>query len=87
MVRQREEEWRRQREEMWRRRREDEWRRGREKYDTVLVSPSLNDNISYNGKYLVLSFKISPTVHTVIHIFAGNGVFYISVVDADYCRM
>lgn len=49
MVRQREEEWRKQREEMWRRRREEEWRRGRERYDTVLVSPGLNDNISYNG--------------------------------------
>ncbi|XP_071347495.1 midasin-like isoform X2 [Trachinotus anak] len=48
MVRQREEEWRRQREEMWRRRREEEWRRGRERYDTVLVSPALNDSISYN---------------------------------------
>nr|XP_046265521.1 apoptotic chromatin condensation inducer in the nucleus-like isoform X2 [Scatophagus argus] len=48
IVRQREEEWRRQREEMWRRRREEEWRRGRERYDTVLVSPGLNDNISYN---------------------------------------
>ncbi|KAL6104711.1 uncharacterized protein ACO6RY_14376 [Pungitius sinensis] len=48
MVRQREEEWRRQREEMWRRRREEEWRRGRERYDTVLVSPGLSDNISYN---------------------------------------
>ncbi|XP_056248325.1 uncharacterized protein LOC130179401 isoform X2 [Seriola aureovittata] len=48
MVRQREEEWRRQREEMWRRRREEEWRRGRERYDTVLVSPGLNDSISYN---------------------------------------
>ncbi|KAG7221001.1 hypothetical protein INR49_001719 [Caranx melampygus] len=48
MVRQREEEWRRQREEMWRRRREEQWRRGRERYDTVLVSPGLNDNISYN---------------------------------------
>ncbi|KAM8851091.1 uncharacterized protein AB9W97_021964 isoform 2-T2 [Spinachia spinachia] len=47
MVRQREEEWRRQREEMWRRRREEEWRRGRERYDTVLVSPGLSDNISY----------------------------------------
>ncbi|XP_034743585.1 zinc finger CCCH domain-containing protein 13-like isoform X2 [Etheostoma cragini] len=40
MVRQREEEWRRQREEMW--------RRGRERYDTVLVSPALSDNITYN---------------------------------------
>ncbi|XP_032387337.1 uncharacterized protein LOC116699064 isoform X4 [Etheostoma spectabile] len=40
MVRQREEEWRRQREEMW--------RRGRERYDTVLVSPGLSDNITYN---------------------------------------
>lgn len=50
MVRQREEEWRRQREEMWRRRREEEWKRGRERYDTVLVSPGLNDNISYNSK-------------------------------------
>ncbi|XP_034558183.1 uncharacterized protein si:ch211-153l6.6 [Notolabrus celidotus] len=48
MVRQREEEWRRQREEMWRRRREEEWRKGRERYDTVLVSPGLNDSISYN---------------------------------------
>ncbi|XP_008297528.1 uncharacterized protein LOC103370295 [Stegastes partitus] len=48
MVRQREEEWRKQREEMWRRRREEEWRRGRERYDTVLVSPSLNENISFN---------------------------------------
>ncbi|XP_045908021.1 uncharacterized protein LOC123972540 [Micropterus dolomieu] len=48
MVRQREEEWRRQRDEMWRKRREEEWRRGRERYDTVLVSPGLNDNISYN---------------------------------------
>ncbi|XP_019955768.2 cyclic nucleotide-gated channel beta-1-like isoform X2 [Paralichthys olivaceus] len=48
MVRQREEEWRRQREEMWKRRREEEWRRGRERYDTVLVSPGLNDNISFN---------------------------------------
>ncbi|XP_023820585.1 midasin isoform X1 [Oryzias latipes] len=44
MVRQREEEWRRQREETWRRKREEEWRRGRERYDTVLVSPSLNDS-------------------------------------------
>ncbi|XP_044074547.1 uncharacterized protein LOC122886424 isoform X2 [Siniperca chuatsi] len=48
MVRQREDEWRRQREEMWRRGREEEWRRGRERYDTVLVSPGLNDNISYS---------------------------------------
>ncbi|XP_031734537.1 uncharacterized protein LOC116400712 isoform X1 [Anarrhichthys ocellatus] len=47
MVRQREEEWRRQREEMWRRGREEEWR-GRERYDTVLVSPGLSDNISFN---------------------------------------
>ncbi|KAE8291432.1 hypothetical protein D5F01_LYC11037 [Larimichthys crocea] len=46
MVRQREEEWRRQREEMWRRRREEEWRRGRERYDTVLVSPGLSDNVN-----------------------------------------
>lgn len=51
MVRQREEEWRRQREEMWRRRREEEWKRGRERYDTVLVSPSLGDNITYCGTY------------------------------------
>ncbi len=50
MVRQREEEWRRQREEMWRRRREEEWKRGRERYDTVLVSPGLSDNVSHNGK-------------------------------------
>ncbi|XP_034412183.1 apoptotic chromatin condensation inducer in the nucleus [Cyclopterus lumpus] len=48
MVRQREEEWRRQREDMWRRSREEEWSRGRERYDTVLVSPGLSDNISYN---------------------------------------
>ncbi|KAF3698870.1 hypothetical protein EXN66_Car014557 [Channa argus] len=48
MVRQREEEWRKQREEMWRRRREEEWRRGRERYDTVLVSPTLSNNISYS---------------------------------------
>nr|XP_020475291.1 uncharacterized protein LOC109971404 [Monopterus albus] len=48
LVRQREEEWRRQREEMWRRSREEEWRRGRERYDTVLVSPGLNDNITYD---------------------------------------
>uniref|UniRef100_UPI0037E7E144 cyclic nucleotide-gated channel beta-1-like isoform X2 n=1 Tax=Semicossyphus pulcher TaxID=241346 RepID=UPI0037E7E144 len=48
MVRQREEEWRRQREDMWRRRREEEWKKGRERYDTVLVSPGLNDNISYS---------------------------------------
>ncbi|XP_037538009.1 uncharacterized protein LOC119414963 [Nematolebias whitei] len=49
MVRQREEEWRRQREEMWRKqKREEKWRRGREKYDTVLVSPALNDNISFS---------------------------------------
>ncbi|XP_047446218.1 uncharacterized protein si:ch211-153l6.6 isoform X5 [Mugil cephalus] len=53
VVRQREEEWRRQREEMWRRRREEEWRRGRERYDTVLVSPGLNDNVSYNVPALV----------------------------------
>lgn len=51
MVRQREEEWRRQRAEMWRRKREEEWRRGRESYDTVLVSPSLNENISFSGEY------------------------------------
>lgn len=50
MVRRREEEWRRQREEMWRRKREEEWRTGRERYDTVLVSPSLNENITFNGK-------------------------------------
>ncbi|KAM8727863.1 uncharacterized protein AB9X84_001381 isoform 2-T2 [Acanthopagrus schlegelii] len=48
MVRQREEEWRRQREEMWRSRREEEWRKGRERYDTVLVSPGLGDNITFN---------------------------------------
>ncbi|RVE61072.1 hypothetical protein OJAV_G00166960 [Oryzias javanicus] len=46
MVRQREDEWRRQREEMWRRKREEEWKRGRERYDTVLVSPGLNESIS-----------------------------------------
>lgn len=51
MVRQREEEWRRQREEMWKKqKREEKWRRGREKYDTVLVSPALNDNISFSGR-------------------------------------
>lgn len=49
MVRQREEEWKKQREDQWRKRREEEWKRGREKYDTVLVSPGLNDSISYNG--------------------------------------
>ncbi|XP_039858490.1 uncharacterized protein LOC120715539 isoform X6 [Simochromis diagramma] len=48
MVRQREEEWKRQREEMWRRKREEEWKRGRERYDTVLVSPGLSDNVTYN---------------------------------------
>ncbi|XP_041849319.1 cilia- and flagella-associated protein 251-like isoform X2 [Melanotaenia boesemani] len=48
MVRHREEEWRRQREEMWRRKREEEWRRGRERYDTVLVSPGLHENITFN---------------------------------------
>lgn len=51
MVRQREEEWKRQREEMWRRKREEEWKRGRERYDTVLVSPGLSDNVTYNGMY------------------------------------
>lgn len=50
VVRQREEEWKRQREEMWKRRREEEWRRGRERYDTVLVSPSLTDAVSFNGR-------------------------------------
>lgn len=50
MVRQREEEWRRQREEMWRKQKREEMWRGREKYDTVLVSPALNDNISFSGK-------------------------------------
>lgn len=49
MVKQREEEWRRQREEMWRMRREEEGREGIQRYDTVLVSPGLNDNTSYNG--------------------------------------
>ncbi|KAK2843991.1 hypothetical protein Q5P01_010650 [Channa striata] len=48
MVRQREEEWRKQREEMWKKRREEEWRRGRERYDTVLVSPTLSNNLSYH---------------------------------------
>lgn len=68
MVRQREEEWRRQREEMWRRRREEEWRRGREQYDTVLVSPSLSDNISYNGK----SFSQVLTSETnLFHPYSG----------------
>lgn len=56
VVRQREEEWKRQREEMWRRRREDEWRRGKERYDTVLVSPSLSDAVSFNGRYSLLDF-------------------------------
>ncbi|KAI4809406.1 hypothetical protein KUCAC02_018289 [Chaenocephalus aceratus] len=49
MVRQREEEWRRQKEEMWRKRREEDWKRGRERYNTVLVSPGLNDSISFSG--------------------------------------
>ncbi|XP_034059072.1 uncharacterized protein DDB_G0283697-like [Gymnodraco acuticeps] len=48
MVRQREEEWRRQKEEMWRKRREEDWKRGRERYNTVLVSPGLNDSISFS---------------------------------------
>ncbi|XP_014880746.1 uncharacterized protein LOC106942086 isoform X1 [Poecilia latipinna] len=48
MVRQREEEWRRQREELWRRKQEEAWRTGRERYDTVLVSPSLNENITFS---------------------------------------
>ncbi|XP_034038807.1 uncharacterized protein LOC117521587 isoform X2 [Thalassophryne amazonica] len=48
MVRQREEEWRRQREELWRKRREDVWKKGMEKYDTVLVSPSLSENSTFN---------------------------------------
>ncbi|XP_054888556.1 uncharacterized protein LOC129361625 [Poeciliopsis prolifica] len=48
LVRQREEEWRRQREELWRRKQEKEWRTGRERYDTVLVSPSLNENITFS---------------------------------------
>ncbi|KAK5859410.1 hypothetical protein PBY51_020965 [Eleginops maclovinus] len=48
MVRQREEEWRRQKEDMWRKRREEDWKRGRERYDTVLVSPGLSDNISFS---------------------------------------
>ncbi|XP_029970593.1 uncharacterized protein LOC115405224 [Salarias fasciatus] len=47
LVRQREEEWRRQREEEWRRRKEEQWRRGRERYDTVLVSPGLSENITF----------------------------------------
>lgn len=49
VVKQREDEWRRQRDEVWRRRREEEWRRGKERYDTVLVSPSLNENVGYNS--------------------------------------
>ncbi|KAM6919113.1 uncharacterized protein FYW49_008636 [Xenentodon cancila] len=48
MVRQREEEWRKQREEMWRKKRDEEWKMGQERYDTVLVSPSLNENISFS---------------------------------------
>ncbi|XP_061587481.1 uncharacterized protein LOC133452277 [Cololabis saira] len=48
MVRQREEEWRRQREDMWRKKREEQWKMGQERYDTVLVSPGLNENISLN---------------------------------------
>lgn len=51
VVRQREEEWKRQREEEWKRRREEEWRRGRERYDTVLVSPSLTDAAAFNGRF------------------------------------
>ncbi|KAM6949008.1 uncharacterized protein FYW47_016945 [Aplochiton taeniatus] len=64
MVRQREEEWRRQREEEWRRRRDEEWKRGREqgwmrggereRYDTVLVSPALNDSLSFQSATKVL---------------------------------
>ncbi|KAM7378731.1 hypothetical protein PAMP_004334 [Pampus punctatissimus] len=65
MVRQREEEWKRQREEMWRRRREEEWRRGRERYDTVLVSPGLNDNISYNGYYITEDEKTEQANNTI----------------------
>ncbi|KAF7646055.1 hypothetical protein LDENG_00194260 [Lucifuga dentata] len=53
--RQREEEWRKRREEEWRKRREEEWRQGRDRYDTVLVSPSLNDNIGYNEDRCVSS--------------------------------
>ncbi|XP_015258440.1 PREDICTED: uncharacterized protein LOC107103300 isoform X2 [Cyprinodon variegatus] len=48
MVKQREEEWRRQREEMGRKQREEEWRRGRERYDTVLVSPNLNETVTFS---------------------------------------
>lgn len=77
MVRQREEEWRKQREEMWRRRREDEWRRGREKYDTVLVSPGLNDSLSYNGRYRPACFSKRPkqqkqSGHDVAHKSDSN---------------
>ncbi|XP_035811003.2 uncharacterized protein LOC111578481 isoform X2 [Amphiprion ocellaris] len=61
MVRQREEEWRKQREEMWRRRREEEWRRGRERYDTVLVSPGLNENISFNAPEVLDRSVSSPS--------------------------
>ncbi|XP_043989375.1 uncharacterized protein LOC122840793 isoform X2 [Gambusia affinis] len=48
MVRQREEEWRKQREELWQRKQEEQWRTGRGRYDTVLVSPSLNENITFS---------------------------------------
>ncbi|XP_008431732.1 uncharacterized protein LOC103479207 isoform X3 [Poecilia reticulata] len=48
MVRQREKEWRRQREELWLRKQEEAWRTGRERYDTVLVSPSLKENITFS---------------------------------------
>lgn len=71
IVRQREEEWRRQREEMWRRRREEEWRRGRERYDTVLVSPGLSDNISFNGTSCPLTpvYKLMIVLQTTLWSF------------------
>lgn len=72
-MRQREEEWKRQREEMWRRRREDEWRRGRERYDTVLVSPSLSDAVSFNGR-LVTNKKIFKLVIELLYTIFARGV-------------
>ncbi|CAF90694.1 unnamed protein product, partial [Tetraodon nigroviridis] len=63
VVRQREEEWKRQREEEWKRRREEEWRRGRERYDTVLVSPSLSDAVSFNVPAVPLLSAAAPQRH------------------------
>ncbi|XP_047223827.1 uncharacterized protein LOC124869767 isoform X5 [Girardinichthys multiradiatus] len=61
IVKQREEEWRRQREEIWSRKREEEWWRGRERYDTVLVSPSLNKNITFGVPVVPVRSVSSPS--------------------------